>query len=62
MKYNYEKLHEKVPTNIENLIFEIFSKEVEFFKRLEHERHKFALKFGNQARNLFNKIDKYCTK
>jgi len=47
MKYNYEKLHEKVPTNIENLIFEIFSKEVEFFKRLEHERHKFALKFGN---------------
>jgi len=39
--------YNKPPSDVDQLVFEIFSKEVEFFKRLEHERHKFALKFGN---------------
>ena len=43
-----------MPENINNLVFEIFRKEIEFFRKLEEERHKFAVKFGNQSRALFN--------
>ena len=47
-------MHQPLPENINNMVFEIFAKEVEFFRKLEEERHKFAVKFGNQARTLFN--------
>jgi hypothetical protein len=61
MKYNVDLLLQPIPKLIEDLVFKIFEKEVEFFRQLEHERHKFVVKFGNQTKNLFNQIDEYGT-
>ena len=60
-KYNQDKLVGPPSKEVDDLIFDIFATEVEFFRQLEFERHKFALKFGNQAKELFNKIDRYST-
>ena len=50
---------EEVDEEAERLVLEIFAEEVEYFRKLEHARHKFSQKFGNQARKIFKQIDRY---
>lgn len=54
IEYDYRVKYNAPKPEINNQVFEIFAKEVEFFRKIEHERHKFAIKYGNQARALFN--------
>ena len=58
LEYDALKGYREPYKDIDDRIFNIFAKEVEFFRQLEFERHKFALKFGNQAKELFNRIDR----